>query len=345
VIRVHREPGTSLGIHAPDVYFLPGYGPAAAIADHGEWVLYEAYDGAYQVPLVLRTLSGGDKDAISPAYSGVVSAPGLSTPQIHEAWSASVENLRERGVISVVLRQSPLFPQPSGLPGLHSITSGRPTIVVETADEESAWNGMAGTGRTRVRKALKNGYTGTVRPVDDNDLLPHADFRRLYEQTMTRIAADSLYFFGDDYYAALLAGLGMNLLLAEVRNVAGAVVATALLLRHEKRLHYHLTGSNVDDARMGVNNLMLWTATKYAATQRLHQFHLGGGNTPYDSLFRFKRTFGGRELEYGVWGQVINDERYQVHTRNRAESGDITLEALLEGSFFPAYRGVPPPGR
>jgi Acetyltransferase (GNAT) domain len=328
-----------LGTPAPDVYFLPGYGRAAGIADGGEWVLCEAHDGAFQVPLIVRMLSGGDKDAISPAYSGVLASPDLSSAQIQDAWSASLESLRERGVISVVLRQSPFLQPAPDLKGMRSIVSGRPTIVVEPADEESAWSRMAATGRTRVRKAIKNGYTGEVRQVASQDLLPLSDFRRLYKQTMQRIAANPLYFFGDDYYRALLDGLGRNLLLAEVRDAGGVVVATSLLLRHGQRLHYHLTGSSMDHARMGVNNLMLWTATQYAVEQGLRQFHLGGGNTPRDSLFRFKRTFGGRELEYGVAGQIINHERYQVHTLKRAKACNVTADTLFEGDFFPAYRG------
>jgi hypothetical protein len=30
---------------SPDVYFLPAYGKAASIADSGEWLLLEAFDG------------------------------------------------------------------------------------------------------------------------------------------------------------------------------------------------------------------------------------------------------------------------------------------------------------
>jgi hypothetical protein len=87
---------------------------------------------------------------------------------------------------------------------------------------------------------------------------------------------------------------------------------------------------------------MLWTATQFAIEQGLRQFHLGPGAGLRDGLFHFKSTFGGRELEYDVSGLIIDDERYQAHTRNRAEACDVTTDSLLASGFFPAYRAGTP---
>ena len=326
------------GAPAPDVYFLPGYGRAAGIADGGEWVLLESFDGAWQVPLIVRALPDGAKDAISPTYSGVFASAYLSPLQIQEAWSATLTSLKELGIISVLLRSSPLVPQPPQLPGQRSIVKGRPTIVLNLADEESAWSGMKGSCRTWTRKALKHGYTAEVRAAASQDLVPDGDFRRLYEQTMQRRSAAPLYFFGENYYRALLDGVGTDLFIAEVRNQAGNAVSSTLLMRHGHRLHYHLAGSNVADARMGSNNLMLWTATQFAIAHGLRQFHLGSGVGLRDDLFKFKRSFGGREVAYDISGLVVDDERYQAQVENRARACDTTADALLASNYFPAYR-------
>ena len=338
-IRVHRRHRFPDGLPSPDTYFLPGYGRAASITDGGEWVLLEAYDGAWQVPLIVRMLVDGTKDAISPyGYSGVYASPSLSSSQVQKAWSATLDALRQLGIISVLLRHSPLVPQASDLPGLRPIISEHPTIVLEPADSESAWSGLQKHCRNRIRKALKNGYTGDVRPAEISDLASGGGFRRLYEQTMQRLNAAPLYFFSDEYYTALLDGLGADLLIAEVRNPTGAVASSMLLLRHGQRLHSHLQGSNPDDAPMGSNNMVYWTAPQFALDQGLRQFHLGGGVVARDSLFRFKQTFGGRELEYRVSGLIVDDQIYQAHTEIRAKECDITTEALLASDFFPAYR-------
>src|SRR5665647_3752242 len=131
MIHVHRGHEVPDGITSPDVYFTPGYGLAAIVSEPGEWVLLEALDGAWQVPLIVRTLIDGTHDAISPyGYSGVYASLSLSSAQIHEAWSATVTCLQELGVISVLLRHSPLLPQAPHLPGQQPIVSGHPTIVL-----------------------------------------------------------------------------------------------------------------------------------------------------------------------------------------------------------------------
>ena len=90
MIRLHHGPRLPDGLLSPDVYFGPEYGRAAVVTDNGQWVLLEAFDGAWQAPLIVRTLVDGTKDAISPyGYSGVYASPVLSQPQIQEAWSAT----------------------------------------------------------------------------------------------------------------------------------------------------------------------------------------------------------------------------------------------------------------
>lgn len=340
MINVHSGDRLPDGIPSPDVYFLPGYGRAASVPEGGEWILFEAYDGDWQVPLILRKLVDGMQDAISPyGYSGVYASPSLTPAQIRQAWSGTVNRLRDLGVISALLRHSPLVPQALDLPGLHSIIVGHPTIVLEPTDRDSAWSGMAGTCRTTTRKAIKNGYTGDTRPATGPDLAPGGDFRRLYEETMRRRDAAPGYFFCDDYYRKLLGGLGPNLIISEVRDQLGVVVSSGLLMRHEQRLHGHLGGSTVEDARMGSNNLLTWIEMQFAIDRNVRQYHLGGGINPRDDLFRFKRRFGGRELEYVVSGLIVDHGLYQTQTQHRAEECETTTEALLASSYFPAYRG------
>jgi hypothetical protein len=343
VISVHLGHELPEGLLSPDVYFTPGYGWAASVAEDGHWILLEGFDGAWQVPLIVRTLPDGTKDAISPyGYSGVFASQSLSPTDVQLAWSATLTCLRELGIISVLLRHSPLVPQASEVPGLRPIVSAHPTILLEPVDHDSAWSALEKHCRTKTRKAIKHGYTGEVRQATTKDLALNGDFRRLYEETMHRVDAAPQFFFSGDYYAGLLEGLGPNLLVADVRNERGEVGSSLLLMRHGQRLHSHLSCSNPDDARMGSNNLMFWTAIQFAIDQGLLQFHLGGGLDARDSLFKYKQLFGGRELEYSVSGLVVDHDLYEAHTENRAKECDTTPEALLASSYFPAYRGGTP---
>ena len=142
-VRVHYGPQLPDGLESPDVYFTPEYGRAASVSDGGEWVLLEAFDGAWQMPLIVQTLADGTKDAMSPyGHSGIYASPSLNPLQVQQAWSATVDFLGKDAIISVLLRHSPLVPQAYDLPGLISIVSGHPTIVLEPADGDSAWSNM-----------------------------------------------------------------------------------------------------------------------------------------------------------------------------------------------------------
>jgi hypothetical protein len=338
---IHVRVGHQLpdGLSSPDVYFTPGYGRAACVTEGGEWALLEAFDGAWQMPLIVRTLIDGTKDAITPHYSGVYASPSLSSIQVKEAWSATITSLRKLGVISVLLRDSPLVPQAPQLPWQQSIARGHPTIVLEPTDSDSAWSDLEKRCRTKVRKALKNGYTGAVREAEQQDLAEGSDFRRLYEATMDRVDAAPVYSFGDEYYQQLFDGLGSDLLLAEVRDQTGAVVSSSLNMRHADRVHGHLTGSNADERQMGTNNLLKWIMIQFVLDHGLRQFHIGGGVGHDDGLFKFKRSFGGHELEYGISGLIIDPEAYAAHVQRRAKECDTTSDALMTANFFPAYRG------
>lgn len=89
---------------------------------------------------------------------------------------------------------------------------------------------------------------------------------------------------------------------------------------------------------MGPSNLSIWATIEFAVDQGIEQFHIGGGITPDDSLFTFKRVFGGRLVHYGISGLILEPDHYQAMVESRAKECNTTAEALLTANFFPAYR-------
>jgi hypothetical protein len=326
----------------PDVYFSRGYGLADARSHEGAWMTVADPAGTWQMPVILVDLGNGSREAISPyGYSGIHVAATVSRVDAADAWRSAHESLKDLGVISLFLRFNPLNPHPvtiaAQFPNL-TLERSRTTYVVVIGDPGRMWDTLRSSCRSRIRKARKNGYVGKVRPAQAEDLRPAGTFRRLYEGTMMRRAAAVPYFFGGDYYAGLLDGLGSDLLLAEVQRQDGATVSSCLLMRHGRRLHYHLAGSSVDGAQMGSNNLMLWTAAEFAWEQGLSEFHLGGGRAESDGLARFKSTFGGETRDFYTGRAVIDNDAYSRLTRERADQLGTTVAALEESDYFPAFR-------
>ncbi len=335
--------GTGVPISAPDVYFREDYGAAAAIQEGGRWRLYEALDGAWQMPLVIRPVDDRSSDAISPyGYAGAYADPGLAPQDISRAWDACMSAMREAGIISVLLRHSPLVAQAMPMPAHRSVVVGHPTRLVPLSTPEAAWGGLAGRCRTAVRKSAALGYRAQVRHAAVSDITPGSAFRTLYESTMARRAAAVPYFLASEYYEVLLNGLGPDLLVAETLDGSGTTVAAALLMRHGDRLHYHLSGSSPEHAPHGVNNAMLWEACRWAAESGIRSFHLGGGLAVDDPLYRFKKSFGGEERYFSMSGLIVDADAYATHSAARRQpraAAEDSTDGRAGSTFFPAYRG------
>ncbi|MEH1015172.1 GNAT family N-acetyltransferase [Micromonospora sp. CPCC 206060] len=331
-----------LDAECPDVYFTAGYGRATAAAQGGVWHRVDRTD-LIMLPYVQRDVDGQAVDAISPyGYSGVYVHPDCSPTDLDRFWAAVVPHWRAQGLVSLFVRFSPLDPDSvRAVRGLDTVRLSRlsDTIAVGLDQGPAAvWDAMAGRSRTAVRKARNTGLTATVRPVGPSDLVPGAPFRRLYEQTMSRLDSSPFYFFPDAYYRQLATGLGKDLLMAEVRDPTGMVVAASLVMRHRDRAHYHLAGSDPQAARDGANNLLVWTILEWAAESGCVVVHLGGGVRADDGLFRFKESFGGRRSEWWSGAVVIDPDRYRSLVAARARELGRPVDDLAAVGYFPAYR-------
>ena len=86
-------------------------------------------------------------------------------------------------------------------------------------------------------------------------------------------------------------------------------ICSAILLYNNEYMHYHLSGSKTEYRSLAAGNLLLFEAACMAGKMGVKVFHLGGGMSPDDSLFAFKKQFNknGR-LRFDV-GRTIFDEK------------------------------------
>jgi serine/alanine adding enzyme len=303
---------TELG--CADTYLLRAYVEASGVLDRGEPVLLQYEDTVFAC--LVREIPGTDLwDVTTPyGYGGPV-GQAAGFPDAYEAWCA------ERGVVSTFVRFHPLFANQRT--GFFDASYASPTVGWPLAGDLLA--DMHGKHRNVVRKAQKAGVAVDVTAAPDN----LSAFAGLYERTMERQSAAAYYFFPPEYWERLLA-LGGHLVRFDAL-CGGGVVASALCLRGDRWLHYHL-GATDDAARdLGASNVLLYTAAVWGQEQGLEEFHLGGGaGAKEDSLYAFKERFspGGRR-EFWV-GKLVHDEDAY---RRLSGVSEITHEG-----FFPAYR-------
>lgn len=326
----------------PDVYFTEGYGAAAALLRGGQWHCVRWEDRVI-VPYVLNRLGNGRCDAVSPfGFSGIHVAAHCRAKDLALFWADVRQWWRAQGVVAVYFRFSPLDPESTNavraLDGL-SLAQRNETITIQVGRGlGEVWDNLKSPCRSRVRKAQRVGLSARVRPATADDLHGESPFRTLYAQTMHRVGAEPGYVFADAYYQALLNGVGSNLMLAQVREPDGKVVAAALVLVHRERVHYHLAGSDRSAGAGCANNLLIWTILQWAADDGRSVMHFGGGVRPGDTLFRFKSTFGGTRTPVWHGSAVIDEPAYAELVREHSATLRMPPQKLRECGYFPAYR-------
>jgi hypothetical protein len=159
-------------------------------------------------------------------------------------------------------------------------------------------------------------------------------FREIYEGTMERVGASLYYFFPKEYYRALSRGMGKQM--AVVIAMQGEeAVGGALFFAGEHFAHYHLSGTTTVGRSLKANTLILAAGADWARQRGCQLLHLGGGVAQGDSLYQFKKSFGGNIFLYSFMTVIANSIRYDElveSRRTRSEMGN------LRTGFFPGYR-------
>jgi hypothetical protein len=315
----------------PDVYYRPGYCAAYEAAGHGRAAAVVT-DGAV-FPLLVRPLPFGEDgfDAATPyGYGGVLSRrsdPATDLCQLRD-WCVT------SGVVSCLLRLHPLLGGPGQLSGTDDsdveIHEHGPTTAVDprrVAVETGRLEGMS-KGRkadlTIARRELRLEWGNGEEALDG--------FRRVYDDTMQRVGAGEFYLFPPEYYRALADGLGDRFAVALAKR-GNELAGAAIFLADRRFAHYHLSGTTDLGREHKAGTLLVHAGAEWARDRSCELLHLGGGTSGEDSLFAFKKSFGGETYTYAYATLVADPDRYDALVARRGEEAEPP-----RSGFFPAYR-------
>lgn len=330
-----------------DVYHVANYVDHAAARERAHGIgLYTQEDGAQAFLVVVEAPipeGGGRIDALSPyGYP----APLFAIPA---TWSAErrhgflartlrqwTDVLRQRGVVSCFVRLHPLIPvDHAALSVFGRILHHGQTVSVDLRQQPAQiWRGMRANHRTGINKAERQGHEVLV---DHN--WDHLDtFVAAYAQTMSRVGAQSSYFFERGYFSGLRRALGggIHLLLSRIK---GRVAAGALFTECNGIVQYHLGGTFDEFLHQHPHKQLYYRAMLWARDRGNQVFHLGGGlGGKEDSLFHFKAGFSPSRHDFHTWRLVIDPVTYQqLVTTWESRSG----QASRNDGYFPPYRQPP----
>lgn len=325
-----------------DLYHLPAYAEV-----EGNWIgaepiafLYECDGQTMMLPLLERpTPAGVGTDAVTPyGYSPPVFSSSATEDFIAGALLSFQDTARDRGMVSTFIRLHPLLC--SSLPSAQSnselqwteVERGS-TVALPLEDEPEQWLKQVTKGhRLDIRKLERSGCKVVV-----NSDAAWAAFPGIYRATMERIGASPSYFYSDEYLREFRSRLGPRVHCAAVFDCEHEPLCASLFTNVGGLLQYHLSGTRANAARQAPTKLLLAHMRQWARENGVRYFHLGGGyGGGEDTLFQFKRRFGGAPLPFRTVSIVHDQEKFDAECAVWRSKTDEPLAG--PAGFFPPYR-------
>ncbi len=138
-----------------------------------------------------------------------------------------------------------------------------------------------------------------------------AQFKDLYIADMQRMNAGEFYFFKTEHFEYLQNSQSVKIY--GIKN-EGRLIAAASFMYYGENVHYHLSASDPESELKGYAvKFLLDNVIALAHEGGFKHLHLGGGRTnkPDDSLFFFKKRFGGKMLEYRLAKTILLPDEYE----------------------------------
>lgn len=335
------------GFETKDVYFTYDYFIPFKINGDGEPNLFyfECDHGKIAYPFMLRDIA----DCINLAgiieknrYFDISSAYGYGGPifqtydseadivNLHKAFQRAFTNYCEQAnIISQFDRFHPLIKNHNVLKGYSELIPIRNTVHMDISDENNIWENIDSKCRNMIRKAIKN----DIKIVIENDFTTLDAFKYIYNTTMNCNNALDYYYFNDTFFEDTAESLRDHVVVVNA-YYKDRIIASSLIMKHSKYLHYHFSGALRDYRNLQANNLLLYEVAKWGNKNNYKYFHLGGGyESSSDSLFKFKKSFSKIDAnDFYIGKRIHNLELYNQLTNivNEFRPG--------RSSFFPEYR-------
>lgn len=317
-----------------DIYYLWEYANSFSIHGDGRPYLLDYRDDESHFSYVVMKRDIGE----SPEFKGFIEkgkyfdletpygygGPLYDSPVSEKSAEIFLKEMTdfslENGIVSQFVRFHPLLKN-FDMPPVFETRYLHDTIFIDTKDPETIFNNLDSKNRNMIRKAEKSGITISMRPIDD-----YGDFMPIYRETMERDNASQYYFFDESYFKSQLA-LKDNACIFYAMH-EGRPVGGAIIYFNDRFMHYHLAGTLTEYRKYAPGNLLLYKAALWASQMGISKFHLGGGISSDDNLFRFKKKFNKNGRLPFVIGRTVFDRRGYDRLMKIREENDPGFDPL-----------------
>ncbi|HEY9639415.1 MAG TPA: GNAT family N-acetyltransferase [Coleofasciculaceae cyanobacterium] len=329
-----------------DFYHLPEFLDLEAnrLQAIPEAVVIREDENVFFLPYLLRQWNRGLEhetgwDVVSPyGYPGfLINATDNRSEFIKRAIDHLQTVWQQRKICSAFLRLHPTLN--AGIeqdladhPALQA--SGRTVSINLSCSADDLWKQTRENHRRGIRRLKEAGFSASMIPIETN----LDSFITIYEETMERVNAKSLYYFSRNYFLQLVDSLKPKIHLC-VAQFNQTIAAAALITEHNGIVQYHLGGTLNTFLKEAPMKLIFDYVRFWAKERGNHLFHLGGGlGAAQDSLYNFKLGFANQTHSFSTLRLILDEAQYLSWVTCQAKQNHQTPDLLLSSNFFPAYR-------
>ena len=238
---------------------------------------------------------------------------------------------KENNIVSQFLRFHPLIENHKYFEDFIKTKTFKQTVYLDLESRDKIYKNLNDKCRNMVKKAIKNNIEIKI----DNSETSQETFKKLYRQTMDKNHAEKFYYFDEEFFENTFKTLSET---CDIFNAVwqGIVIASAIILKSKKIIHYHLSAQDKNYSKFGANNLLLFEAASYFSNLNKTKFHLGGGEESRDNLLIFKKSFNKNGLiDFYIGSNIFDNEKY---TRLLQIRKDLDKNFNKDNNFMLGYR-------
>lgn len=319
-----------------DVYYLSGYVKAFKINGDGEPFMFYYEDNeirAIYVYMRRETTIIGIYDSTTPYGYGGFLIEGILTKDNRKAlWKEYLDEMKKQNIVSNFVRYHPILENAKIMESFTPVINLGKTVVMDLTSPDLIWTNIHCKNRNMIRKAEKSGII--IKHGKGIELMNK--FIEIYNATMKRDNADKYYYFEKPFYESICFDLENNyeIFYAEYEE---RIVAMSIMIFANKRLNYHLSGSDYEYRTLAPSNLLLYSAAIWGYENGMKTFHLGGGiGSGEDNLYKFKISFNRfSNCQFSIAKHIFDDDIYNKLVDNRILADN---NFNTNSHFFPLYR-------
>ncbi len=302
----------------------------------------ESESGAILFPFILRPLSElpwtrmtDGWDAIGPmwGYTGAFRW-GVGDDAAPNFWWQLEHWAKAHGVVSQFTRLS-LFPD-QVLPFDGPTRLIQPNVVRSLRlSPEELWLDVEHKVRKNVNRARRESVVVEIERGSSS--LGH--FLDIYADTMERRGASRSHYVSEAFLEHLFDELQDSVVLFIARR-DGTPISVEIVLRSRHHAYSFIGGTRAASFPMRPNDLLKYELFEWAMHEGITDVVLGGGPTPEDGIYRYKKSFAPDGVVPFHVGEKVFDSRAYAMLTDRRRSYLRSEGVAWEPSpgYFPAYR-------